>query len=230
MSPDDAARPLTAFSVTVPPDEPLRGNLTLSPDGRTLAYVAFQDGVAHTFRRTLNSVEPVLVPGTANGNSLPISPDGQWLAFRDGGDGMLKKVSLSGGSPVTLAEAGGAAEGAGSDWGDNDHLRPLVPPRAPASCAPQGLPRPSRTPPPSPARPHRSASNWPAPSSCRPQGGRRPGCRSCPSRHPRDPRNRSSPLAGSHVPHPPLPALSKLRAHSDRHASDRGRASRTQGR
>ena len=46
------------------------------------------------------------------------SPDGEWLAFF--ADGKLKKISLAGGAPLTLAELNTTA--AGADWGSNDAI------------------------------------------------------------------------------------------------------------
>jgi Tol biopolymer transport system component len=45
------------------------------------------------------------VSGTQGARSPTFSPDGRWIAFFDEDERKLKKVSLSGGEPVTIAEA-----------------------------------------------------------------------------------------------------------------------------
>ena len=76
--------------------------LALSPDGRTLVYKAVRDGVTQLYRRELDQVEPVAIPGTENADNPFFSPDGEWLAFDS--DGALKKVALRGGPATTICE------------------------------------------------------------------------------------------------------------------------------
>ncbi len=85
--------------------------LSLSPDGRTLAYVA--QGVVHL--RPLDRVESVVLEGTDGAESPFFSPDGLWIGFvRDDG---LKKISSNGG-PVLDITGGDEAVGryAGASW------------------------------------------------------------------------------------------------------------------
>jgi serine/threonine protein kinase/Tol biopolymer transport system component len=79
-------------------------DFSVSPDGTKLAFVSSgASGARQLWIRALNSVEPQAVPGTENG-ILPFwSPDSRFLGFFS--DGKLKKVSLSGGTAETLAEA-----------------------------------------------------------------------------------------------------------------------------
>jgi serine/threonine-protein kinase len=70
--------------------------------------------------RQLDTFQSRPVPG-AEGAAFPFfSPDGQWVGFF--ADEKLKKVSISGGAPSTLCDAGlfGAARGA--SWGANDTI------------------------------------------------------------------------------------------------------------
>lgn len=105
-------------AITVPASEPLRGNVALSPDGRTLVYVGFRDGKQQIFRRALDEWQAAPVRGTEGGTSISVSPDGEWVAFMTAS--ALKKVSLSGGEPVTLCEE--CAGSAGTSWGANDRV------------------------------------------------------------------------------------------------------------
>lgn len=58
--------------------------------------------------------------GTERAYCTPIfSPDGQWLAYFDTGASELRKISLQGGAPMTLAKAGGMQ---GATWGADDTI------------------------------------------------------------------------------------------------------------
>ncbi len=76
----------------------------LSPDGTLLAFVARTNGEAtQLYVRRLDQLTATPLSGTA-GASIPFfSPDGQWLAFF--ADLKLKKVPVTGGAVVTLADA-----------------------------------------------------------------------------------------------------------------------------
>jgi len=75
----------------------------ISPDGTKLAYVVSK-GVSTELRlRSLASGESAAIPGTDGAQHPFFSPDGKWIAFNGGVK--LKKVAVSGGSPVTLGEA-----------------------------------------------------------------------------------------------------------------------------
>jgi len=101
--------PLTRFTVTL--DEGRRLSVVdipimdLSPDGRTLAFVAsdLESPQEMIFIRRLGDPQPRPVAGTEGAISPFFSPDGGWIGFF--ADGQLQKVSLAGGSPVALAAA-----------------------------------------------------------------------------------------------------------------------------
>ena len=90
--------------------------VALSPDGTQLVYVANQ----RLYLRALQQSEAVPLrgtegTGTAAGRSPFFSPDGQWIGFWQ--DGQLKKISITGGSPVVLCAAQNPW---GASWaGDN---------------------------------------------------------------------------------------------------------------
>ena len=73
--------------------------------GRTVVYRATRAGVTQLFRRDLDMLEAVPIPGTENATGPFFSPDGQWLGFD--ADGVLKRVALSGGAPVVISNAPG---------------------------------------------------------------------------------------------------------------------------
>ena len=86
--------------------------LTLSPDGKRLAFLANgDDGVLRVWIRSLDGLDAQPLPGTENA-SLPFwSPDSRFVAFWAGAT--LMKVNVSGGPPQ---EIGLAVGGGGGTW------------------------------------------------------------------------------------------------------------------
>jgi serine/threonine-protein kinase len=64
--------------------------------------------------RELDRLESRMLPGTDGASSPFFSPDGGWLAFF--AEGALKKVSLAGGPPLTLAQG---TDNRGATWSDD---------------------------------------------------------------------------------------------------------------
>ena len=91
--------------------------LALSPDGRTLVYVASRDGVVQLFRRPIDQFEATPMPGTEGAQDPFFSPDGQWVGFE--ADGALLKVALAGGPAQTLTATPACR---GADWGADDMI------------------------------------------------------------------------------------------------------------
>ena len=104
----DAARPsvVTRFAIELPATGRSRGRagmcLTLSPDASRVVYVANQQ----LYLRSMNDLAANVISGTEGSDpSEPLfSPDGQWVAFWSANE--LKKVPITGGTPVTLAAVG----------------------------------------------------------------------------------------------------------------------------
>ena len=102
---------------------PLAGDLIFSGTGRPIVAVApTGDRVAFTaanglWLRPLDQMDATLVSGSEGARNPFFSADGQWLGFY--ADDQLKRVSVSGGAPVTL----GAAENPfGASWGADDTI------------------------------------------------------------------------------------------------------------
>ncbi|MFI5181143.1 MAG: protein kinase [Thermoanaerobaculia bacterium] len=104
------------FSLSFPVDaSPYTSNtnpLALTPDGKTLVYAGLKGDTLLLFVRRLDLDEIRPISGTEGARQPFISPDGLWVGFF--AEGKLKKVSLAGGSPVTLCEAPSAR---GGSWG-----------------------------------------------------------------------------------------------------------------
>ncbi len=110
------------FVVPLSPSERLAGldfpAVAISPDGSLIAYVASRGGgQTELFLRPTNAVDATILAGTQNATTPFFSPDNRWIAFF--ADGQLKKVSTSGGAPVTLCDA---AIGLGGSWGPKDTI------------------------------------------------------------------------------------------------------------
>jgi serine/threonine-protein kinase len=71
----------------------------------------------HLVTRRLDQSEFTALSGAGFANRPFFSPNGQWIAFF--ADGKLKRISVQGGSPVTLCDAPNPT---GGSWGDDDNI------------------------------------------------------------------------------------------------------------
>jgi serine/threonine-protein kinase len=97
--------------------------LAVSPDGRLIVYVGVDSGRAERqlFARALDRTAGVPIPGTEDAASPFFSPDGLWIAFTTDEDDRLKKVPVTGGPPITIADD--VNDGfAGGSWGDDGFI------------------------------------------------------------------------------------------------------------
>ncbi|HUE84617.1 MAG TPA: protein kinase, partial [Vicinamibacterales bacterium] len=106
--------PLPSGDVPVAGYQPVAA---LAPDGRTVVYRARRGGTTQLFRRDLHALDAAPIPGTEDATGPFFSPDGRWLAFDS--DGVLKRVAISGGTPVVICNAPGGVTGA---WLDDDTI------------------------------------------------------------------------------------------------------------
>jgi Tol biopolymer transport system component len=88
------------------------GPAVVSPNGQALAFSAWdEDNQVRIFVRDLDEVRPRVLAGTEGAQYPFWSPDSKNLGFF--ADGKLKKVSASGGQPLTLCDA---PDGKGGAW------------------------------------------------------------------------------------------------------------------
>jgi eukaryotic-like serine/threonine-protein kinase len=108
-----AADPLRLHALLLPPENSfLTGGVALSPDGRTLAFVATDaNGERQLWLRQLDAARAQPVDGTAGASDPFFSPAGNEVAFFAHDE--LKRVSISGGAVSVICEAGA---GAGGTW------------------------------------------------------------------------------------------------------------------
>ena len=109
----------TRFTIDLPEgveleSQPTSPVLAFSPDGRHLIYTALKAGQWQIFVRAVDAFESKPLAGAEGGDNPFVSPDGQWIGFS--ADGMLKKVSMNGGTPVTLI---GTPDLTGATWSVN---------------------------------------------------------------------------------------------------------------
>ena len=90
--------------------------VAISPDGTQVVYVT-GDGL---WLRPLDELQAIQLPGTGSGRGVFFSPDGQSVGFWGQGPNQLRRVSLSGGTPVTIADVPNNPSGA--SWGDDDMI------------------------------------------------------------------------------------------------------------
>ena len=97
----------------------------LSPDGGHLAFIAQPtSGQRQLYVRRMDQLQASPLAGTDGANSPFFSPDGQWVGFF--ADGRLKKISITGGAAVTLADTPAPL---GATWTDRDTIIFAAPPQ-----------------------------------------------------------------------------------------------------
>ena len=114
IQPSSPEQRLNKFVITPSATAPLRSTgsneLAISPDGRHFIYTATGAGGNQLYLRSLDDFVDRPIPGTEGVIGSPFfSPDGESVGFFT--PGSLKKVSLAGGSPITLCAAINPAQG-----------------------------------------------------------------------------------------------------------------------
>jgi Tol biopolymer transport system component len=110
-------RPLLRLDVDLGPavslGSPAGADEIISPDGTRLVYVS----QGRLFTRRLDQPNASELAGTQGAWAPFFSPDGQWIAFFAGGK--LQKISVEGGSAITLCNA---SNGRGGSWGEDGNI------------------------------------------------------------------------------------------------------------
>ncbi len=92
-------------------------SVVISPDGTHLAYVTGNPATRGLHLRALDQLEGRMVSGGDLAYLPFFSPDGEWIAFVTPNE--LKKVSVSGGTPLTIATVDFCR---GASWTPDDHI------------------------------------------------------------------------------------------------------------
>jgi serine/threonine-protein kinase len=118
-------RQVVQLSANLPPGATvsrfLGSQLSLSPDGTRIAVILHDAaGKSRLATRRLDESEFAPLAGAEGASKTFFSPDGRWIGFL--ADGKLKKISVQGGSPVTLCDAPAYLASNGGSWGDDDNI------------------------------------------------------------------------------------------------------------
>lgn len=117
-------QPVSRFTIDIPSSQlPIDAGLpvpiAVAPDGGSFFYVSHSGGeVYRLHRRKRDELQGSAIPGTEGALMPFVSPDGQWIGFVSGG--MLKKVPLAGGPPVTICPV--AMTPGGASWGSDNTI------------------------------------------------------------------------------------------------------------
>jgi serine/threonine-protein kinase len=120
--PSSEAPPLVRF--TIAPEagtafDPRAPAFAVSKDGRVVVWSACDPSETSCalYVRPLDRNDATRLAGTENASAPFLSPDGRWVGFF--ADGKLEKISIAGGSAITLAAA---PEPAGADWSSDGRI------------------------------------------------------------------------------------------------------------
>ncbi len=113
LRPDPAA-PEARVEITTP-SSAAPSSVAISPDGRTIAFIATSQGQSRLWLRSLASDSSRAVAGTDGADSPFWSPDSRSLGFF--AEGKLRRVDLDGGSVQTVGTAPGGQQGT---WSRDD--------------------------------------------------------------------------------------------------------------
>jgi WD40 repeat protein len=112
-------RGVARFTVTAPPGYAVFEDAmvsVISPDGRTLAFAVVDSaGISHLCLRSLDTLEPHLIPGSDNMEVPFWSADSRFVGFFS--DGKLRKVPAAGGDVEVVCDA---KNGRGGTWNKDD--------------------------------------------------------------------------------------------------------------
>ncbi len=84
------------------------GTIAVSPDGTHIVFGGLEAGRRSLYLRRIDQLDAQPIRGTEDAIAPFFSPDGEWVGFFTGsgpGSGVLRKVSVNGGAPVTICEA-----------------------------------------------------------------------------------------------------------------------------
>jgi serine/threonine protein kinase len=110
---------VTRFEIPMP-EKVAVADFAISPDGRKLAFIGLgSDAQPRVWLRSLETLEARPLEGTEGADGWPFwSQDSRFIAFPTSSN-KLKKIEISGGTPVTLCDA---ASYQGGTWNRNDEI------------------------------------------------------------------------------------------------------------
>jgi serine/threonine-protein kinase len=123
LRPTQPPKPIR-FAIVPPPAQPLTPqgadrDIAISRDGATIVYKMGGFGAAQLAVRALDQLEARALPGITGIRNPFFSFDGSWIGFFAGAE--LKKVSVTGGPPITLCCLRSESP-RGASWGEDDTI------------------------------------------------------------------------------------------------------------
>ena len=121
--PAPAPGAVTRFDIAPPegtriPTATNAAGIAISPDGKTVAFVAEDEKLgAVLYIRRIDSLSAVALPGTEGAGRPFWSPDSMSIAF--GANGKLKRIDITGGTPIVLGDLPVAR---GGSWSGDDQI------------------------------------------------------------------------------------------------------------
>ncbi len=114
---ENAATPVLSarFSIA-PPEKTIIDGTSVSPDGKMVAFTATGEGRTLVWIRPLAALTPQPLSGTENASFPFWSTDSRYIGFF--ADGKLRKIDLSGGSPIAICDVSGGFGGAWNAAGE----------------------------------------------------------------------------------------------------------------
>jgi serine/threonine-protein kinase len=119
---DSGAEAATRVRIAMAEGQELLGDLAISPDGSTWAYVGPGEDANRLWVKRQAESQAFPLVGTEGARYPFFSPDGQWIGFVVGGN--LRKIGIDGSGAVTLSDAAVPAGLAhfGAAWLPDGHI------------------------------------------------------------------------------------------------------------
>jgi len=127
LRPPPVEAPTRRYAVSLPPDASYvnfgSGELAISPDGSRFLYPGgpSRDKVT-TIIQDRDQLTGRTIPAMNDAYSHTFSPDGKWIAFREGRLGAIRTMAVDGSAPTTLLDSLPGSRAGGLSWGRDGYL------------------------------------------------------------------------------------------------------------
>jgi serine/threonine protein kinase len=121
LKPQPTAPPQKVHRLSIAPPQGahITRDFNISPDGNLLAYIAKDEKDYRIYLRSLDKIQATPLAGTEGVRRIFFSPDSRWLGFLAGNE--LKKISTTGGSPITICTIA-SWDFDGASWGNDGRI------------------------------------------------------------------------------------------------------------
>ena len=123
--PQTAAAPVSRFGLALPPSKSLTApggtRLAWAADGRSFLYVGPGNGGTQLWRRSLDALEPMAIPGTEGATGPFLSPDGARIGYITLNPFEIRLTAASGGGSTRVV-GGDGVSGGGAAWAEDGFI------------------------------------------------------------------------------------------------------------